>query len=554
MARKEIRPPTDSVAKAIQALATLAALGDDASKHDKAWTSTDVEVERNGKKIILPNDPAPMSYDAGIEALQRRKEEENVEYDVTEFIPGAFWDAGLAFYKAMQRTYGWVATRGIQTMFGEMKPNLVSIRTGPMPDDVLQLPIGEFTVPNISNAINARPFKLGSTPGFLVSSTCRRAEQTFLVELCNLAREILRLESIYRGQAVRLFVDSEGDLNFGTEPEFMDLRWTSKADLIFNDDTQRLIQTNLFTPIEKTSVCRQHRIPLKRTILMEGPYGCGKSLTSKVTAKVAADADWTFIALDDVRGLRQAIEFARLYQPAVIFAEDIDRMGDRTSGKVNELINMLDGVLTKDVEIMVVLTTNHIEKIDQAFLRPGRFDAVIRIDAPDEQAVGRLFRYYGRELIAVDADLSEAAEELRGQIPATIREVVERAKLSMVLDEGDHLEPMHLKTAAVGMRRHLELLAPKALVASAGERMAAALREVLAGQVSGGGTDPVVMDFLQALVSRSDRITKEVLDTKEKTNVAIAHAATASGNAKKVLDDMKNGLSQRIASDVADRL
>src|SRR5690606_35602369 len=143
--------------------------------------------------------------------------------------------------------------------------------------------------------------------------------------------------------------------------------------MIHTKETDALIRTNIFSPLKHTEACRKHKIPLKRGILLEGKYGTGKSLTARVTAKVAVDNGWTFIMLNRAQGLRAAIEFARTYQPCVIFAEDIDRVADREDENVNDLVNMLDGVVTKDMEMMICLTTNFIEKIDQALLRPGRF-------------------------------------------------------------------------------------------------------------------------------------------------------------------------------------
>jgi SpoVK/Ycf46/Vps4 family AAA+-type ATPase len=77
-----------------------------------------------------------------------------------------------------------------------------------------------------------------------------------------------------------------------------------------------------------------HKVPLKRGVLLEGPYGTGKTLTAFVTAKKCVENGWTFIMLDRVAALKEALTFARMYAPAVVFAEDIDRSveGERTVG------------------------------------------------------------------------------------------------------------------------------------------------------------------------------------------------------------------------------
>ena len=442
----------------------------------------------------------------------------------------------------MQRQFGFVTTRGIPTWFGELKPNLVTIKTGPTKKDVVQLPMGQFTLPNIENPIYARFDTKDSTPGFLVTSSVRRKEQAVLIKLCADAREILQAESIYRGRAIRLVVDDEGMIEFEREPEFLDLSNVSEDDIVFNADTARLIETNLFTPMKKTELCRQHRIPLKRGILFEGPYGCGKSLTARVAAKVASDNDWTFITLDRAQGLQQAIEFARLFQPAMIFAEDIDRVADRGDEKVNYLINLMDGILTKDVEIIVVLTTNFITKIDRALLRPGRFDAVIRIDAPDTEAVIKLMRYYGGSLVDGYADLTEAAAVLAGQIPATVREVVERAKLSMILEERTNIEPHDLRAAAVGMTRHLELLAEKTASPSAAERFAIAIREIVGVQTPAG--DPEIKAKLEGLRRLTTIAASEASKAKEQAADGSAAAQDASLRGRSANEKLDDGLKE----------
>lgn len=527
--------------------------GTPAPDPDQVWTGIDVQIEREGKKIILPNDPTEMSIDAAMKALKNRKEEDERLFDIKEFIPGAYWDAGYAFFRAMQRTYGWVSTKGLVGWFGmRQRPDLVTIRTGPGPKDVVQMPMGEFSVPNLENPINARPHTQDGIPGFLVWSRAKKAEQAVLIELCNLARKILREESVYRGNAIRLLVDDSGNVDFSREPEFLDLSSVREEDLVFNTDTQRLLETNLFIPMRKTAICRRHRVPLKRAVLMEGPYGCGKSLTSRVAAKIASDNDWTFIALDRCQGLKSAIELARLYQPAVIFAEDIDRVGDRDENEsVNDLVNMMDGILTKDVEIMVVLTTNHIERIDQSLLRPGRFDAIIRIDAPDAEAVEKLFRYYGGDLISADADLRDAAAAVAGQIPATIREVVERSKLAMILDERDHLDPVHLRTAAIGMKRHLDLLAPKVVEQSSAELLAESLRAVLGGAVTASPRDTALLQTILQVVRRAEDYAEDANDNAAQAAEVIGKTASIALASHEMIRDDVVPHVQRNGGDLA---
>jgi transitional endoplasmic reticulum ATPase len=245
----------------------------------------------------------------------------------------------------------------------------------------------------------------------------------------------------------------------------MDLSKVKIEELVYSADIMEQVETNLFTPILQTELCRKHGIPLKRQILLEGPYGTGKTMAANVTAKHAEANSWTFIYLDRVQSLDEAVIFARQYAPAVVFSEDIDRvMTGGRSIKVDDILNNVDGVDSKNSEVICVLTTNHVEKIEKAMLRPGRFDAVINVLPPDAAAAQKLMVQYGRGLLDT-ADLGEAGAELDGQIPAVIREAVERAKLYAIRRTAPGtdvtLTGSDVAAAARAMKYHMDLLKEK---------------------------------------------------------------------------------------------
>lgn len=497
-----------------------------AAKADDGWARRDVAVEHAGKKIILPVDPEKMGYKAARDALSRIEEQENQTYSVMEQVQGAPWDAVAAVYRAIQEIYGVVLSVSTWTFFGEKRPALLSIKTGPGPDDQVQVPFGQMELPGVT-----KPIQIGmNEAGAIIAGTVRRADRERLVEIRNRAQALLRTHSLYRGKAIRFSVDDEGALSLDQQPDFIELAGVSEADMIHTRETEALIQTNIFAPLKHTDACRRNRIPLKRGILLEGRYGTGKSLTARVTAKVATDNGWTFIMLDRARGLRAAIEFAKNYQPCVIFAEDIDRCADRDDEGVNDLVNMLDGVISKQMEMMTVLTTNFIDKIDTALLRPGRFDAVISIQAPDPEAVVRLINQYGRDLIEPSADLGRVGDVIAGQIPATIREVVERAKLAMLVEGRQQISGDDLYVSAIGMKRHIDLLEPKPADKSPEHRLGEALREVLGVQSS---TDSAAVVELAQDVKRARNQIGRVDQKIDSVGGAVAGVA---GSASKAVD------------------
>jgi transitional endoplasmic reticulum ATPase len=448
---KHVKSPPPNIAR------ILAEALSDTGQPPTDWSKIDTPLDYEGKRIVLPADPGKMDIDTGIETLERIREQENQEFDVREVVKAAPWDALVAIYMAMQDIYGVVMAQSIQTFFGEIKPDYITVDTGFGPTDKIQVPMGQMSLPGVTEPVNIALTREGAQ----ITGTVRKRDRAILIEIANRARERIKTASVYRGKAIRIGVDDNGILDLGHQPEFLNLTNVKVTDMIHTKETEALIKTNILAILEHTAECRKNRIPLKRGVLLSGKYGTGKSLTARVAAKVANDNGWTFIVLDRSQGLRAAIEFARAYQPCVIFAEDIDRSADRDNEDVNDLVNLIDGVINKDMEIMTVLTTNFIEKIDKALLRPGRFDAVIEIQSPDPATAERLIRSYARELLAPEIDLTQVGVLLDGQIPATIREVVERAKLSMLVEDRDHLTAGDLYASAVGMKRHMELLDPK---------------------------------------------------------------------------------------------
>lgn len=434
------------------------------------WKGQEVGVRRDGAEIILPSVPLDMTYDEGIEVLNRIKAEEAQVFEVKEIIRGIPWDAAVATYKAMREIYGVVTSTTTMGFWGPNHPEFLSVRTGPASTDILQIPVGALMLPNSKTTYQFGIF----ADGAYLTGKVNKRDRERLVEISTRAQEIMREGSIYNGHAIRIDALPDGKLDMSKQPTFIDLSTVSSSDMIHNEIAEQLIDTNIISPLRNTAQCRKHGIPLKRGVLLEGPYGTGKTLTALVTAKVATENGWTFIMLNRANALQAAFTFSKLIQPVVIFTEDMDRHADRTNEQVNDLVNTLDGLDTKSNEVLVVVTTNHIEKFDKALLRPGRFDAVISLLPPDPKTVMRLVRKYAGEklepvTVKTEAGMRELGGVLAGQVPASIREVVKRAHLANMQRGSEIILVKDMVAAAVGMTRHFELLADKKGVPSKAE-------------------------------------------------------------------------------------
>jgi transitional endoplasmic reticulum ATPase len=427
-------------------------------KKQPNWSKIDVPVDwpDGGRRIQLPADPARMPLTVARETLDRIIKDEDQDFKVFEWIDAFPHDAAVAFTKACRNLYG--LSSPVSTWYSD--PQMLTIKTGYRPGEFVQVAMGNFKLPGVEKQITTGfSFNNKGHPGMVIMGTVAKKDREIILRIAEETRRIVREESIYRGKAISIQVDDNGQLMLAEGPDFLNVEDTTEAAVLFDDVTTDQITVNLLVPLLKSEACRQRKIPLGRKVLLEGRFGTGKSLTARMVANVAQrHGEWTYILLDKVQGLTAALHLARRYMPCVVFAEDIDRITEERDEDANDLINTISGVVGKDDEVMVLLSTNHVDEIHQAMLRPGRLDAIISLKAPDAPTVERLLRFYARDLIPQDLPLPKAGEALAGQIPSSIRECVSRATLSMVGRDADQLSDHDLFISAESMGFQLGLL------------------------------------------------------------------------------------------------
>lgn len=448
------------------------------------------DVERHGEKIILPTG---MKTKDAIVALQRQEKYDNevvqLDFEFNYFV----WDGAYALAKVMQEKYGFVFGETQYSFFGKQPPQLIGIETSL--GKVEQVPWGKFSVPGIEEGFFTTGYavKEGKLL-FKFSATVKHMYEDEIKALRNKVQEFLDKHSIYKGKAISVrFTNDDGESLLENDeiptPKFIDVSKARESELVFPAEVDDAVRTNLFTPIERLQECREAGIPIKRGVLLAGDFGVGKTLTAYVAAQKAVKHGITYVYCQKPQEFPDVMRFAAQYAPALVFCEDVDRIVPLDRDKsVDELINIVDGVETKNSEIITVFTTNAIKNVNRALLRPGRMDAVIPVHRPDADAVQKLIRNYAGKYLPVDSDLSQVGETLKDTIPAVIREVCERAKLAALklLPTGHRLKmiPVQaLEESARTMKMQLELLSsqdrtPKSDDVQAVEQVAGAIHAI----------------------------------------------------------------------------
>ncbi|TSC81980.1 MAG: hypothetical protein G01um101419_699 [Parcubacteria group bacterium Gr01-1014_19] len=401
-------------------------LGIGGNEDEKAYDPT---VERVGDKIIIPEGA---NLPDVIDALQRQYDFEEQETEIHITIPVAPWDGASALQKAIKSELGLFNQMG-DGWDGKAHQIDVEVELG----KTIQVPWGTFQLPGMEGATvkTDTGFEDGRIV-FLCNIVCKRRFEQRIRRLLDVVRKIAMKESLHRGKAFSIsFLDSLGRAEAMPKPKFFEL---TKDVPIFREDLQNSIDRNVLIPIRYAKERKEQGRSLKRGILFAGEYGVGKTLLASYIARAATEAGWTFIYVRNPAELPQALKWAVQYQPVVVFVEDIDRVAgiDRNT-EVNVLLNQLDGIDGKATEIMTVLTSNHADKINPAMRRPGRIDLVVSVLPPDAETVKKMVRIFAGGSLEEGTDLTGVGEVLTGEIPARIKEAVNRAELEATRRTGD---------------------------------------------------------------------------------------------------------------------
>jgi len=184
-----------------------------------------------------------------------------------------------------------------------------------------------------------------------------------------------------------------------------------------------------------------------RGVLLEGPPGTGKTLLAKA---LAGECRASFISVDGsyfssmfygagIGKVKELFTRARAAAPCIIFIDEIDGIGKRSSGKdahggeqeqnriINRLLVEMDGFSSLE-NVVVIGATNHIDNLDEAMCRPGRFDLSVRTalpTAPEREALFSL--YLGNVKADTGIDVASIARTAVGMSPADIANCVNRA-------------------------------------------------------------------------------------------------------------------------------
>ena len=212
------------------------------------------------------------------------------------------------------------------------------------------------------------------------------------------------------------------------------------------DDVKQEIRLKMIYPFSHPELAAKYKIATGGGLLLYGPPGTGKTMIAKaicheidatmfVISPAQVLSKWVGEAEQNIRKLFQA---AKAEDRSIIFIDEIealvpsrrDSQSSVMTRVVPQILQELEGFdrSTASKPLLFVGATNEPWSLDNAVMRPGRFDAKVYVPLPDEPARHKLLEiYFGSRPLAPDVEFADLVKRLEGYSGADVKAVAEKA-------------------------------------------------------------------------------------------------------------------------------
>ena len=203
-------------------------------------------------------------------------------------------------------------------------------------------------------------------------------------------------------------------------------------------------------PLTHADLFSEADISPPKGLLLFGPPGTGKTMIAKA---VATNSEANFISIkgpellskwvgESEKGIREVFRKARQASPCVVFFDELDSVAPRRSTNggdshvgeriVSQLLTELDGL--EDLRgVIIIGATNRPDIIDEALLRPGRFDRLLEVPLPDNDAIREILRIHmAKKPVDNTVNIEKLVELVKGYSGADIASLVNAAAISAI--------------------------------------------------------------------------------------------------------------------------
>ena len=217
------------------------------------------------------------------------------------------------------------------------------------------------------------------------------------------------------------------------------------------------IKETVELPLKNPEVFEKVGIEPPNGVLFYGPPGCGKTLLAKA---VATETKATFVKVvasefvkkyigEGAKLVREVFKMGRDKAPSIIFIDEIDAIGaKRTDSSISgdrevqrtlmQLLSELDGFDARE-NVKVIAATNRIDILDEALLRPGRFDRKIEIPPPTYEGRVDILKIHAAKMNIKDVNIEEIARNTEGASGAALKTICMEAGMFAIREEKDFI-------------------------------------------------------------------------------------------------------------------
>lgn len=262
--------------------------------------------------------------------------------------------------------------------------------------------------------------------------------------------------------------------------EVPNVKWDDIGGL---ESVKQELKESIDWPLKYPHLYKKAGIRSVNGVLLYGPPGCGKTLLAKA---VATESEINFLTVkgpeifskfvgESEKAVREIFRKARLSAPSIIYFDEIDAIAANRGGGmgassgsnvgmqvVNQILVEMDGVEDRK-GVVIVASTNRPDILDPALLRPGRFDRLVYVPAPEVEGRKKILDVHTKDMPLAEnakAKLDSIAENTMGYSGADLENVVREAGMQAIREKLEDFEMIDLAHLEYALKKIQASLTP----------------------------------------------------------------------------------------------